>query len=334
MKPVLLARENVGSPRLRLTLAYAGILVLLLIAFSVVVFALLSMLVWQDVEPFRDDPSIVAAGQRMLVSYAWRLGIANVGGLVLVAGAAFLLAKVTLRPLEQAIALQQQFTNDASHDLRTPLAVIRTETSAALAGDELLSASAAERLVIIDEQATRMERLIDQLLTLSHVDADSALNREPTDLVVVVNGVVRDLQPLAQARSIDLSVNRCESALVMGDELKLSQLVANLVDNAIKYSPECTSVEVGVWQARDAAYVAVADRGAGIPAEERERIFLRFHRLDQARNVNGQGDGPAGHGLGLPLCRWIARAHGGDIAVDSREGKGSTFTVRLPAISS
>ena len=103
MKPVRLALENVGSPRLRLTLAYAGILVLLLIAFSIVVFALLSMLVWQDVEPFRDDPSIVAAGHRMLASYAWRLDIANVGGLVLVAGAAFLLAKVTLRPLEQAI---------------------------------------------------------------------------------------------------------------------------------------------------------------------------------------------------------------------------------------
>ena|SRR5579863_805553 len=327
MKPVLLARENVGSPRLRLTLAYAGILVLLLIAFSVVVFALLSMLVWQDVEPFRDDPSIVAAGQRMLVSYAWRLGIANVGGLVLVAGAAFLLAKVTLRPLEQAIALQQQFTNDASHDLRTPLAVIRTETSAALAGDELLSASAAERLVIIDEQATRMERLIDQLLTLSHVDADSALNREPADLAAVVNGVVRDLQPLADAKKIHVKVERAESAVVLGDELKLSQMVGNLVDNAIKYSPDNSAVNVAVWQNRDAAFLTVSDRGIGIPSEETERIFLRFHRADRTG-----GNGHSGHGLGLPLCRWIARAHGGEVTVESREGAGSTFTVRLPAI--
>ena len=327
MKPVQLALENVGSPRLRLTLAYAGILVLLLIAFSIVVFALLSMLVWQDVEPFRDDPSIVAAGQRMLVSYAWRLGIANVGGLVLVAGAAFLLAKVTLRPLEQAIALQQQFTNDASHDLRTPLAVIRTETSAALAGDQALSSDAIERLVIIDEQATRMERLIDQLLTLSHVDADSALDREPADLAAVVNGVVRDLQPLADAKKIHVKVERAESAVVLGDELKLSQMVGNLVDNAIKYSPDNSAVNVAVWQIRDAAFLTVTDRGAGIPPEETERIFLRFHRADRIG-----GNGHSGHGLGLPLCRWIARAHGGEVTVESREGAGSTFTVRLPAL--
>ena len=327
MKPVRLGIENVGSPRARLTLAYAGILVLLLIAFSVVVFALLSMLVWQDVEPFRDDPSIVAAGQRMLVSYAWRLGIANVGGLVLVAGAAFLLAKVTLRPLEQAIALQQQFTNDASHDLRTPLAVIRTETSAAFGSGMPLSAEAAQRLSIIDEQARRMERLIDQLLTLSHVDADSALNREPADLVAVVNGVVRDLSPLAEAKCIELQVERSESAVVLGDELKLSQMVGNLVDNAIKYSPDDTSVKLAVWQTRDAAYLTVSDEGQGIPADETERIFLRFHRADRTGS-NGQ----SGHGLGLPLCRWIARAHGGEVTVESREGLGSTFTVRLPAI--
>jgi signal transduction histidine kinase len=322
---------DVQRVRLRLTLAYAGILALLQLAFSVVVYLLISLVVWQDVQPISDWPGMPEVARAMMFKDAMFLLVANIVGLALVAGAAFLLAKTALRPLEQAIALQRQFTNDASHDLRTPLAVIRTETSAALhnAG---LTAEASERLRIIDEQAQRMERLIDQLLTLSHVDADSALEREPTDLVVVVNGVVRDLQPLAQARSIDLSVNRSESALVMGDELKLSQLVANLVDNAIKYSPERTSVEVGVWQARDAAYVAVADRGAGIPVEEQERIFLRFHRLDQARN--GASTGPAGHGLGLPLCRWIARAHGGDIAVDSRDGRGSIFTVRLPALDS
>ena len=322
---------DVQRARLRLTLAYAGILALLQIAFSIVVYLLISLVVWQDVQPISDWPGMPEVARAMMFKDAMFLLVANVVGLALVAGAAFLLAKTALRPLEQAIALQRQFTNDASHDLRTPLAVIRTETSTALHNADL-TAEASERLRIIDEQAQRMERLIDQLLTLSHVDADSALEREPTDLVVVVNGVVRDLQPLAQARSIELSVNRSESALVMGDELKLSQLVANLVDNAIKYSPERTRVEVGVWQARDAAFVAVADSGAGIPPEEQEKIFLRFHRLDHARN--GASSGPAGHGLGLPLCRWIARAHGGDVAVDSTQGKGSTFTVRLPALDS
>ncbi len=301
---------------------------LLLLAFSVVVYGLLSVVVLQDVEPFRDDTSIVAAAHRMLMKDAGLLALANAGALVLVAAAAFILAKVTLRPLEQAISLQRQFTNDASHDLRTPLAVIRTETSAALHRSDEMHEDARERMQIIDEQAQRMERLIDQLLTLSQVDADSALNREPTDLVVVANGVVRQLHPLADARQVNLLFNRKDSAVVMGDELKLSQLIANLIDNALKYSPERTAVEISVWSNRDGAFLSVADRGPGIPSSERENIFLRFHRLDRTR-MNGH----TGHGFGLPLCRWIARAHGGDVQVEPRDGPGSTFTLRLPAMT-
>jgi len=323
------AKRGVANARLRLTLVYAGTLVLLLLVFSAVVYALLTTVVSQDIEPFRDDPGIVAAAHRMLVKDAALLALANVGALVLVGAIAVVLAKAALRPLEKAIELQQQFTNDASHDLRTPLAVIRTETSAALHEGAVPQAAALQRMQIIDDQAQRMERLIDQLLTLSHVDADSALNREPTDLLVVANGVVRDLRPLAAARKIDIELARGESAVVMGDELKLSQLVANLLDNALKYSPERTPVRLSVWQNRDSAYLAVADQGPGIPPGLRDDIFMRFHRL---KPLNGKGR--AGHGLGLPLCRWIARAHGGDVSVDGGEPCGSTFTVRLPALVS
>ncbi|MDQ6781258.1 MAG: HAMP domain-containing histidine kinase [Candidatus Eremiobacteraeota bacterium] len=312
---------------MRLTLAYAGILFLLLVAFSLVVYVLLSMVVMQDVEPYRDEPGVVIAAQHMLHVYIWRLAIVDAAGLVLIVGAAFLLAKTTLRPLEQAIALQRQFTNDASHDLRTPLAVIRTETSAALHEQPQSPAGYAQAMHIIDDQAQRMERLIDQLLTLSHLDADSALDREPTDLTVVVNGVVRDLQPLAHARAIDVHVARAESAVVMGDELKLSQLVGNLLDNAIKYSPKQTTVDVAVWQARDGAYVAISDRGRGIAPDVVNTIFERHMRSNGAAN-----NGHSVHGLGLPLCRWIARAHGGDVFVESVQGRGSTFTLRLPAM--
>jgi len=319
--------HNIGAPRVRLTLAYAGILFVLLVAFSIVVYVLLSMVVMQDVEPYRDEPGVVLAAQHMLQVYVWRLAIVDAVGLLVIVGAAFLLAKTTLRPLERAIALQRQFTNDASHDLRTPLAVIRTETSAALHEQPTSLSGYAQTMRIIDEQAQRMERLIDQLLTLSHLDADSALDREPTDLTVVVNGVVRDLQPLAHARSIALHVGRAESAVVMGDELKLSQLVGNLLDNAIKYSPQRTTVDVAVWQARDGAYVAVSDQGRGIPADVVGTIFER-----RTQGNGAAGNGRAVHGLGLPLCRWIARAHGGDVFVETQQGRGSTFTLRLPAM--
>ncbi|MBV8281990.1 MAG: HAMP domain-containing histidine kinase [Candidatus Eremiobacteraeota bacterium] len=312
-----------------MTLTIAGILVLLFAAFSVVVYVLVSREVLQDIEPFRDDPLFVEAAHRQLGAYALQLLFANLAGLVLIGVASYFIAQAALRPLEQAIALQRQFTNDASHDLRTPLAVIRMETSAALHSHTPMPPDIAECMRIIDEQAQRMDRLIEQLLTLAHVDGDSALSREPTDLRHVVNGVVRDLQPLADAKDIALEIGRADAAVVWGDELKLSQLVANLVDNAIKYSPNTAKVSVSVWQQRDAAFVAVSDTGEGIPAPELDNVFRRFHRIDSVRGTNGRG----GHGLGLPLCRWIARAHGGDVFVDSREGEGSTFTVRLPALT-
>jgi signal transduction histidine kinase len=314
---------------MRLALIIAGILVLLFAAFSVVVYILVSREVLSDIEPFRDDPLFVEAAHRQLAAYAMQLLFANLGGLVLIGIASYFIAQAAVRPLEQAIALQRQFTNDASHDLRTPLAVIRMETSAALHSRTPMPPDVAECIRIIDEQTQRMDRLIEQLLTLAHVDADSALNREPTDLRHVVSGVVRDLQPLADAKHVALSVARVEPALVLGDELKLSQLVANLVDNAIKYSPNTARVIVSVWQQRDAAFVTVSDTGQGIPAPEIDNVFRRFHRVDSVRSTNGRG----GHGLGLPLCRWIARAHGGDVVVESREGEGSTFTVRLPALT-
>ncbi len=321
--------NNIGAPRVRLTLAYAGLLLLLLVIFSVIVYGLLSTVVLQDVEPFRDDPAMLAAANHMLKNYVVKLAIANAAGLVLVVAIAAFLAKITLRPLEQAIALQRQFTNDASHDLRTPLAVIRTETSVALDDCESLPEEYCERLRIIDEQAQRMQRLIDQLITLSHLDADSALDREPTDLRVVVNGVVRDLKPLAAARRVGITLDRAESAVVMGDELKLSQLVGNLVDNAIKYGREASTIGISVWQTRDTAYVAVKDAGEGIAAADLERIFQRYQ---SSNGVTGNGHSEV-HGLGLPLCRWIARAHGGEVTVQSRLGEGSTFTVRLPAMT-
>jgi signal transduction histidine kinase len=321
---------NIGAPRVRLTLAYAALLVLLLAAFSIIVYVLLSMVVFQDIEPFRDDPGIVAAAHRMLDVYLVRLLIANAFGLIFVVAVAAFLAKITLRPLERAIALQRQFTNDASHDLRTPLAVIRTEASVGLA-DLSLPAAVREQLRIVDEQAQRMQRLIDQLITLSHLDADSALDREPTDLRAVVNGVVRDLQPLAQARAVVLHVGRSESAVVMGDELKLSQLVGNLVDNAIKHGKERSRVDISVWQTRDTAFVAVSDEGSGIVAADLERIFERYQRVNGAPG-NGAWQNGEVHGLGLPLCRWIARAHGGEVTARSIPGEGSVFTVRLPAM--
>ncbi|MBC5823718.1 MAG: HAMP domain-containing histidine kinase [Candidatus Eremiobacteraeota bacterium] len=323
------ALENVGKPRLRLTVAYAGILMLVLGAFSVIVYVLLSLIVRQDIEPFRDDPGIVAAANSMLHRDALLLLAANAGAVILVVAAAFVLAKVTLRPLERAITLQRQFTNDASHDLRTPLAVIRTETSATLhRGDFSDSVDLRERLRIIDHQAQRMERMIDQLLTLAHLDADSALDREPIDLLTVSNAVVRDVRPLAEARGIDLRATRSESAIILGDELKLSQLVTNLVENALRHGPAHDRVAVSVWTSNGTACLSVRDGGRGIPEHERQNIFVRFH------NAGPQsGDGRANHGLGLPLCRWIARAHGGDVFVESREGGGTTFTLKLPVLA-
>ena len=229
-----------------------------------------------------------------------------------------------LARLEQTVANQRRFLADASHELRTPLTAIRTNLAGLLRG---VAADPAEReaaLKDIAREADRMGRLVADLLALARVDAGQPLGRHPLALDTLLLEVYQ--QEKALADGVKLTLGELEQVEVEADPDRLKQLILNLVDNALRYTPAGGDVTLDLIR-RDAwAVLRVADTGPGIPDEHLPRIFDRFYRVDQPRSR-----AVGGTGLGLAIARWVAEAHGGRIEVESGEATGSTFTVLLPA---
>jgi two-component system, OmpR family, sensor kinase len=230
-----------------------------------------------------------------------------------------------LERIEHGVVTQRRFVADASHELRTPLAVMRAELEVALR-DHDPAADASEVLDSAAEEVARMSKIVDDLLTLAHRDENRLeLLLEPVDLGKVASGVAVQLRPLAEAAGVQLSVEAPAGAVVLADRARLTQVVTNLVDNAVKFTGAGGSVRVRVWEADDGAGLAVADTGPGIAPEHLRRVFDRFYRLDAARS-RARG----GSGLGLAICRELVEAHGGRIWAESVVGAGSTFSLALP----
>ena len=226
--------------------------------------------------------------------------------------------------LERSFAEVRRFTADASHELRTPLAVIRSEAEVALThplGEE----GSRNLLGSILEEIERLTRLTDQLLTLAREDADAAPRPEAVDLTTLVSVVVDNMRPLAESKGVTLTVKKDGPVEVRGDGVRLRQVLYNLLDNAIKYTPEGGLVAVRCGRGEGEAFVAVWDTGVGIAPEHQPRVFDRFYRVDKARSRE-QG----GTGLGLSIAQSIVAAHGGRIELDSAPDRGTTFTITLP----
>src|SRR5262249_11136951 len=219
----------------------------------------------------------------------------------------------------------RRFTADASHELRTPLTAIRTETEVALR-QSLNAGDCQHLLASILEECDRLARLTDQLLTLSREDAGTTRHvREPVDLAALLDNVVETMRPLAEAKKLHLRVASKAVLRLAGDEVRLRQVFYNLIDNAIKYTPEGGTVEVSLQQQDHEAVITVADNGVGIAAEHLPRVFDRFYRVDKARSRE-QG----GTGLGLSIAKSIVTAHGGQIRLSSVPKQGTQCTVTLP----
>jgi OmpR-family two-component system manganese-sensing sensor histidine kinase len=272
----------------------------------------------------------VRAGETLNEMYrggsALDLGLA-VGAILAIAAATLggtILASAVVREREEAYQRLHEFTADASHELRTPLAALATTAEVALREAPALPATTQHRLTTIVSLTGQMRRLVDDLLIL--VRAGKSLEREMfvVPLDVMLQRVNDAYGPLAAEKSLSLSIEHCREIEVFGNPDQLERIVANLVENAIRYTKPGGMLDVSCAYDAASVRIAVRDTGVGIPAEYRERIFDRFWR---GGNVRG-GDG--GSGLGLAIARALARRHGGEIGVTSVPGRGSVFTLTLP----
>ncbi|HEX4202742.1 MAG TPA: HAMP domain-containing sensor histidine kinase [Ktedonobacteraceae bacterium] len=231
--------------------------------------------------------------------------------------------------LDQAFMQQRRFVADASHELRTPVTVIRSITDVALEEPQSLE-ECVEALRDINAETERQGQLINDLLTLARTDEEQMpLDSELVQLDLLVSDVVVVMEPLAVERGIKLQFQETEAVTILGDTTHLIQMIMGLVDNALTYTNAGGTVTLGVSIHANSARLVVRDTGVGIAEEDVIHIFERFYRADTARSRVANGSG-----LGLALADWVIRAHGGSIAVESTVGQGSIFTVTLPLMLS
>jgi heavy metal sensor kinase len=231
-----------------------------------------------------------------------------------------------LARLDAAFNEQQRFVADASHELRTPVAILRGETEVAL-GRQRSAEEYRDSLRLIGEEAERLSRIVEALFTLTSGAHDAAPPlKERFYLNELVTETARAVQVLASRKGLTLTVGALPEIMLTGDEGLLKQMLLNLLDNAVKYTPQGGEIVLRLEQRDSLALIEVTDNGIGIPLADQAHIFDRFYRVDKARSRAA-----GGAGLGLAIARWIVEAHGGALSVISATGRGSTFKVTLPS---
>jgi heavy metal sensor kinase len=230
--------------------------------------------------------------------------------------------------LERSFVALRRFTADASHELKTPLTVVRAGVERAITRPDLPQ----ETLAALEEtlqEVNRMTELLESLLTLARADEGRAdLHREPVDLREIIEEAGETGELLAEHAGVGIEIRLPPDPLVVAvDRSRMRQLALNLIENAVKYTPRGGQVSVELGSTDGRVTFSVADTGIGIAPGDLPHVFDRFWRADSARTRTSER---AGTGLGLAICKWIAEAHGGTIEVQSRPGRGTTFTVGLP----
>lgn len=228
-----------------------------------------------------------------------------------------------LASLEGAYEAQQRFVAAASHELRAPLTVVQVNLEFLQRERRMSEAESAQAINEAYAEASRMARLVADLLVLARADARVPIRRQPVELDRVLLDVMGEARHLARGQRLE--VDAFEPVVVQGDPDRLKQLVLILVDNGIKYTAAGGRVTVSLRRAEGSATIAINDTGVGIAPEDLPHVFERFYRADQARSRDAGGSG-----LGLAIARWIVEEHGGSVELASAVGSGTTATVRLP----
>jgi heavy metal sensor kinase len=235
--------------------------------------------------------------------------------------------------LSQSFERQQRFMADASHELRTPVAILRGESEVALSQQARPAEEYRESLAVLHQEAARLTHIVEDLFTLTRADAGQ-YPLQPRDFYLdeLAAECVHSARTLAMAKKICLNFDGATEAPIHADESLVRRMILNLLDNAIKYTSQGGRVTVSCRREGNEYALSITDTGGGIPAELQPRIFERFFRADKARS-RAENDG-GGAGLGLSISRWIAEAHHGRLELARSDTIGSTFTAYLPAVLS
>ena len=334
-------KPTLSSARTRLSLTYLGIIMALTASFSVIFY-------YQSINEakiglsrqenqlkenlyFTTPEGIAQIRENELEIFRnnllAKLLLVNAGMFVAGAGVSYYLARRSLKPVEEMIISQGRFTSDAAHELRTPLTAMKTEVEVSLMDKKLSSTEARKVLKSNLEEIAKLETLTSALLRLARSsETVDTSNWQDYRLADILQAAYERLADKAGKRNVAVKLPKTR-LLVHGDPDQLVELFVTLFGNAIKYSHENSDVEVKASRSDNKTKVQVIDRGIGITELDLPHIFERFYRADASRNKTKA----EGYGLGLSLADAIVRAHGGKIKVKSEHGKGSTFTVELPA---
>ncbi len=231
-----------------------------------------------------------------------------------------------LTRLENSFNQVRKFTTDASHELRTPIAIMKAGIEVALSRERDVQ---GYQQVIVNtlEDLGRLSRIIESLFMLARADAGQyQIHIERMDLCPVITDVAEQLKLVAEPKNISVSIEKTENTFIQGDELLIRMLLLNLADNAMKYTPADGKIKASIGKDHGCVRIVVEDNGMGISPEDIPHIFDRFYRANKAGATNSTGSG-----LGLSICQWIVKAHHGTITVESELQKGSVFIVILPA---
>lgn len=250
----------------------------------------------------------------------------NVLILLLSSGAGYFLARKTLEPIEEAVEAQNHFTADASHELRTPLTAMKTEIEVAMRDKKLNLDQAKVLLKSNLDEIGKLESLSNALLKLSRYQNESRTDFRKLSLSRLVVEAYQKVEPLAEEKNISFD-NDLNDVSILGDKQSLVELFVILLDNAIKYSPNNSTIVIKINSTDDHVIATIKDYGAGIKASDLPFIFNRFYRADNSRSKGKI----SGYGLGLSIAKRIVELHNGKISVISRPGKGSQFTLKFKA---
>ena len=326
------------NARIKLTAWYLGIIMLLSILFSVVIYTGINaeleriehmqLRFQEDLEEgiippsniriertLKADPAVIKAARARLLTI---LGLINLAILGISGGAGYFLAGRTLKPIREMVEEQKRFIADSSHELRTPLTSLRTEIEVALRNTKLNLSDAKKLLVSNLEEVLSLQLLSDNLLELAHNGNPIKKDESIVSLSKIVKASVRKVEKMAAMKKIKI-INSTGDQEIRGVEERLIECIVILLDNAIKYSPDKTSIKISSKQTKEFVIVTIQDKGIGISKQHLPKIFDRFFRADPSRSKN------EGYGLGLSIAKSIMDAHDATIEVESALGKGTTF---------